>query len=75
MTLIRIKEAAEQHHPAYDENAWQKMEKLLNQHLPQRKDDRRKVFFFAFTSFDWRRHLPSHIEAMEQPRCIYPRQS
>ena len=37
----KIKEAAEQHHPAYDENAWRKMEHLLNEHLPQKRDKRR----------------------------------
>src|SRR4030095_16821000 len=37
----KIKEAAEQHHPAFDENAWRKMESLLNQHLPRQKDKRR----------------------------------
>jgi hypothetical protein len=41
----KIKEAAEQHHPAYDENAWHKMEKLLNKHLPQANDDRRRILF------------------------------
>jgi len=44
----KIKEAAEQHHPAYDENAWRKMESLLNEHLPQQKDKRR-FFLLAFT--------------------------
>jgi hypothetical protein len=44
----KIREAAEQHHPAYDERAWQKMEKLLNQHLPQQKDDKRRVIFLVF---------------------------
>jgi hypothetical protein len=44
----KIKEAAEQHHPAYDENAWRKMENLLNQHLPQQKD-RRRFFLLALT--------------------------
>ena len=43
----KIKEAAEQHHPAYDENAWRKMESLLNQHLPQEKN-RRRFFLLAF---------------------------
>ena len=43
----KIREAAEQHHPAYDERAWQKMEKLLNQHLPQQKDDRRRVILLV----------------------------
>ncbi|MFI5133338.1 MAG: outer membrane beta-barrel protein [Chitinophagales bacterium] len=40
-----IKEAADHHHPAYDENAWNKMEKLLDKHLPQEKDDRRRIIF------------------------------
>ena len=44
----KIREAAEQHHPAYDENAWRKMESLLNEHLPQQKDKRR--FFFLALS-------------------------
>src|SRR6266566_1673095 len=38
----KVKEAADHHHPSYDEKAWEKMEKLLNKHLPQKKDDRRK---------------------------------
>ncbi len=42
----KIKEAADHHHPAYDENAWARMEKLLNKHLPQKKDDRRRFIFF-----------------------------
>src|SRR5437867_8821402 len=41
----KIKEAADQHHPAYDEKAWRKMEKLLNQQLPQEKNDRRRILF------------------------------
>jgi len=41
----KIKEAADQHHPAYDEKAWQKMERLLNEHLPQPKNDRRRIIF------------------------------
>jgi hypothetical protein len=40
----KVQEAAEKHHPAYDEKAWQKMEKLLNEHLPVKEDDRRRVF-------------------------------
>src|SRR5689334_1836775 len=43
----KIKEAAEQHHPAYDENAWRKMENLLDQHLPQ-ENSRRRFFLLAF---------------------------
>jgi hypothetical protein len=44
----KMKEAAEQHHPAYDENAWRKMENLLDQHLPQ-QNNRRRFFLLAFT--------------------------
>lgn len=42
----KIKEAADHHHPAYDEKAWGKMEKLLDKHLPEEKDDRRRIIFF-----------------------------
>jgi hypothetical protein len=37
----KIKEAADNHHPAYDENAWDKMEGLLNKHMPEKKERRR----------------------------------
>jgi len=40
-----IRQAAEQHHPSYDNKAWDKMEHLLDQHLPQRKDRRGFIFF------------------------------
>lgn len=42
----KIKRAADHHHPAYDEQAWNKMEQLLDKHLPQEKDDRRRFIFF-----------------------------
>ena len=42
----KIKEAAGHHHPAYDEKAWAKMERLLDKHLPQKKDNRRRFIFF-----------------------------
>lgn len=42
----KAKEAADHHHPAYDEQAWKKMEKLLDKHLPQKKDRRRRIIFF-----------------------------
>jgi len=49
----KINEAAEHHHPSYNEGAWNKMEQLLDKHLPQKKDDRRKyiliLFLFLFT--------------------------
>jgi hypothetical protein len=33
-----IQEAANQHHPPYDDGAWNKMEQLLDKHLPQQRD-------------------------------------
>lgn len=42
----KIREAADHHHPAYDEKAWSGMKKLLDRHLPEEKDDRRRYFFF-----------------------------
>ena len=39
-----IKEAAEHYHPGYDDKAWEKMEQLLDEHLPQKKE-RKKIFF------------------------------
>lgn len=42
----KIKAAADHHHPAYDEQAWNKMHKLLDKHLPEEKDDRRRILFF-----------------------------
>jgi hypothetical protein len=41
----KIIEAADHHHPAYDEQAWEKMKKKLDKHLPEKKDDRRRLFF------------------------------
>lgn len=42
----RTREAAEHHHPAYDEQAWDKMEKLLDKHLPQKEEKKRRLLFF-----------------------------
>lgn len=42
----KAKEAADHHHPAYDEQAWAKMEKLLHKHMPEEKDDKRRFIFF-----------------------------
>ena len=42
----RVRDAAEHHHPAYDEKAWDKMEKLLDKHLPQQEENRRRFLFF-----------------------------
>jgi hypothetical protein len=44
----RIKDAADQYHPAYDENAWDKMNVLLDQHLPVKDKRRRKYFLIPF---------------------------
>ena len=41
----RIKDAADHHHPAYDHNAWNKMEKLLNKHMPVEEEKRRGLLF------------------------------
>lgn len=41
----RIRDAAENHHPQYNEKAWNGMEKLLNKHMPVEKDRRRSIFF------------------------------
>lgn len=43
-----IREAANNHHPAYNDKAWEKMEMQLDKHLPQRKDRRRLIFLLLF---------------------------
>jgi hypothetical protein len=43
-----IKDAASQHHPPYDDKAWEKMEELLDKHLPQKKDRKRPFIFLLF---------------------------
>jgi hypothetical protein len=40
----KIKEAAEQHSPAPHEGAWEKMETLLDKHLPQKRKNNRTAF-------------------------------
>lgn len=42
----KMREAADHHHPTYDENAWKGMKKLLDKHMPEEKDDRRRIIFF-----------------------------
>jgi hypothetical protein len=46
----RIKQAAEQYHPAYDEKAWSKMKKILDVHMPQENKRRRGLIFFLFAA-------------------------
>ena len=41
----KLRQAADQHHPNYDEKAWTKMQTLLDQHLPANKDRDRRIFF------------------------------
>ncbi len=41
----KIKDAADQYHPAYEDSAWDKMEQMLDKHLPQKKDRRRILYF------------------------------
>lgn len=41
-----INDAANQHHPPYDDEAWGKMAALLDKHLPQKKDRRRPFVFW-----------------------------
>ena len=43
-----IREAANNHHPAYNDKAWEKMELQLDKHLPQKNDRRRLIFFLLF---------------------------
>jgi hypothetical protein len=47
----KVKEAAENHHPAYDEQAWAKMNKLLDKHLPEKEDRRRRFAWLFFLLF------------------------
>ncbi len=42
----RIKEAADQYHPGYNDDAWNKMEQMLDEHLPQQKNRRRIFYYF-----------------------------
>jgi hypothetical protein len=61
-----IREAANNHHPAYNDKAWEKMELQLDKHLPQKKDRRRLIFFLLFfvllgagTFFVWNNKMGS----------------
>ncbi len=40
----KIQDAAENFRPAFDDDAWKKMEQLLDEHLPQKKDKKRIIF-------------------------------
>ena len=43
-----IREAADNHHPSYNDKAWEKMELQLDKYLPQKKDRRKFIFFLLF---------------------------
>jgi hypothetical protein len=47
-TNKKIIEAAENHHPAYHEKAWVKMNLLLDKHMPEEKKKRRGAFLLLF---------------------------
>lgn len=44
----RIRDAAENFQPPFDEKAWEKMEKLLDENLPLERDRKRLLFFIPF---------------------------
>ncbi|MEP7143823.1 MAG: hypothetical protein ABI707_13170 [Ferruginibacter sp.] len=47
-----IREASNSHHPAYDDKAWEKMEALLDKHLPLKNNRRRRhAIFFLLLLF------------------------
>lgn len=46
----KMREAADNHHPTYDEKAWVKMEKLLDKHMPV-EEDRRRIMFLVILLF------------------------
>lgn len=42
----KIKEAADHHYPAYREEAWKNMNRLLDKHLPEKDKDRKRFILF-----------------------------
>lgn len=40
----QVNDAADKHHPAYREEAWSRMEQLLDKHLPQERKRKRRIF-------------------------------
>ena len=54
----KVRDAAGYHHPPYDEDAWKKMEKLLDRQMPQKKEDKKKNYFlFVVVYVTGRRNL------------------
>jgi hypothetical protein len=46
-----IREASDSHHPVYDDKAWEKMEALLDQHLPVKKQAARPAIIIILLLF------------------------
>ena len=46
----KIRDSLSQRPPGNDNPAWDKMEPLLDKHMPQQKKDRRRFFFILFLS-------------------------
>src|SRR5688572_6353444 len=44
----KIKDSLSQRPPGNDNPAWDKMEVLLEKHMPREKKDRRRIFFILF---------------------------
>jgi cytoskeletal protein RodZ len=47
----KIKKALEEQSPAFDKKAWDRMEQLLDKHLPVKKDKDRRIFFILLFLF------------------------
>src|SRR6187431_3682124 len=45
----KLKDSLSQRPPGNDKPEWEKMEMLLDKHLPVEKKDRRRIFFILFT--------------------------
>lgn len=48
---IKIQQAAAQSEPVYDEQAWSAMEKLLDEKMPQKKNNKRKILWLFLLLF------------------------
>jgi len=47
--IRKIQEASERYQPAYDDASWADMQRLLDEHLPQKKNKRRIIFLILLT--------------------------
>ena len=48
---IKIQDAAAQNEPAYNEQAWSSMEKLLDKEMPQKKKEKRRILWIFLLLF------------------------